>query len=115
MPADAAHHAHDHEAISAVFSALAEPARLQIVHALDLGEARVVDLTGVLGLAQSTVSAHVAVLRQAGLLLARHEGRSTYYSLATPALVSLVAHAEELLAEGLSAVVHDHSRASGVS
>ena len=40
-----------------LFRSLADPARLQIVRHLALGEHRVVDLTDHLGLAQSTVSA----------------------------------------------------------
>lgn len=103
---------HDHEAVAAVFRALAEPARLRIVHALTSGEQRVRDLVGTLELAQSTVSAHVAVLREAGLVTSRAAGRSTYYALATAALPALVERAEDLLHEGLSAVVHDHPGAS---
>ncbi len=99
---------HDHEAVAAVFKALAEPARLQIVHALSDGERRVVDLVAEVGLAQSTTSAHLAVLREAGLVAPRAVGRSTFYSLTTSSLVALVQHAEELLDEGLHAVVHSH-------
>lgn len=102
---------HDHEAVAAVFRALAEPARLQIVHALSDGERRVVDLVAEVGLAQSTTSAHLAVLREAGLVSPRAMGRSTYYSLTTGSLVALVQRAEELLDEGLHAVVHTHQLA----
>jgi ArsR family transcriptional regulator, cadmium/lead-responsive transcriptional repressor len=41
----------------ALFRSLADPTRLAIVHELARGERRIVDLTGKLGLAQSTVSA----------------------------------------------------------
>lgn len=99
---------HDHEAVAAVFRALAEPVRLQIVHSLSDGERRVVDLVSEVGLAQSTTSAHLAVLREAGLVAPRAVGRSTYYSLTTGSLGALVHRAEELLDEGLHAVVHRH-------
>ncbi|MFV0251981.1 MAG: ArsR/SmtB family transcription factor [Beutenbergiaceae bacterium] len=99
---------HDHEAVAAVFKALADPARLQIVHSLADGELRVVDLVSQVGLAQSTTSAHLAVLREAGLVAPRAVGRSTYYSLTTSSLGALVHRAEELLDEGLHAVVHTH-------
>lgn len=99
---------HDHEAVAAVFKALAEPARLQIVHVLAEGERRVVELVAALGLAQSTTSAHLAVLRDAGLVTPRSVGRSTYYSLTTSSLGALLHRAEELLDEGLHQVVHDH-------
>src|SRR5258708_12419041 len=52
----------------ALFRSLADPARLAIIQHLTAGEARVVDLTGVLGLAQSTVSSHLACLRASRLL-----------------------------------------------
>lgn len=99
---------HDHAAVAAVFKALADPARLQIVHALADGERRVVDLVAAVGLAQSTTSAHLAVLREAGLVSPRAVGRSTFYSLTTESLGALVQRAEELLDAGLHAVVHTH-------
>ena len=80
-----------------LFRGLAEPARLAIVRHLALGEHRVVDLTDHLGLAQSTVSGHLACLRDCGLVTARAEGRSSLYSLARPELLDLLAAAERLL------------------
>lgn len=111
-PEYGAHPEHDHDALAAVFRALAEPARLQIVHRLEAGEQRVTDLAAAIGLAQSTTSAHLATLRAAGLVAARSEGRSSYYSLTTPALVALVQHAEHLLDHGLHVVVHAHDDAA---
>jgi ArsR family transcriptional regulator len=81
-----------------LFRSLADATRLAIVEHLALGEHRVVELTDHLGLAQSTVSGHVACLRDCGLVSARAEGRSTYYSLAQPELLDLLAAAEGLLA-----------------
>lgn len=82
----------------ALFRGLADPARLAIVRRLAEGERRVVDLTGALGLAQSTVSGHLACLRDCGLVVSRAEGRQAFYSLAQPALLDLLASAEALLA-----------------
>lgn len=62
-----------------------------------LGEHRVVDLTEHLGLAQSTVSGHLACLRDCGLIVARAEGRASLYSLARPELLDLLTAAERLL------------------
>ena len=62
------------------------------------GEARVTDLTGRVGLAQSTVSAHLACLRDCGLVTARPVGRASVYCLAQPALLQLLAAAEQVLA-----------------
>jgi len=80
-----------------LFRGLADPARLAIVRHLGLGEHRVVDLTVHLGLAQSTVSGHLACLRDCGLVTARAEGRASLYSLARPELLELLAAAERLL------------------
>ena len=103
-----AHDRHDHDAVAAVFKALSDPARLTIVHALADGELRVTDLVERVGLAQSTTSAHLGVLREAGLVAPRAQGRATYYRLTTSALIVLVNRAEELLDDGLHAVVHTH-------
>ena len=81
-----------------LFRGLADPTRLAIVRHLALGEHRVVDLTAHLGLAQSTVSGHLACLRDCGLVAARAEGRASLYSLARPELLDLLAAAERLLA-----------------
>ena len=56
-----------------------------------------VDLTRQLALAQSTVSGHLACLRDCGLVIARPEGRQMFYSLARPELAGLLAAAEQLL------------------
>jgi len=82
---------------AALFRSLADPARLAIIRHLARGEARVVDLTGELGLAQSTVSAHLACLRDCGLVDVRPSGRASVYSLCLPALPGLLAAAEAVL------------------
>ena len=81
---------------AALFRSLADPARLAIVRRLAArGQARVIDLTGELGLAQSTVSKHLACLRECGLVNVRAAGRASVYSLAQPALADLLAAAED--------------------
>ncbi|HXM54703.1 MAG TPA: metalloregulator ArsR/SmtB family transcription factor [Candidatus Dormibacteraeota bacterium] len=82
----------------ALFRSLADPTRLAIVRRLAGGEARVVDLTHELELPQSTVSTHVACLRDCGLVDGRVEGRQVFYSLARPELLDLLTSAEALLA-----------------
>ncbi|MEO3793381.1 metalloregulator ArsR/SmtB family transcription factor [Nonomuraea sp. B10E15] len=83
---------------AALFHSLADETRLRIVARLARGEARVVDLTAELGLAQSTVSKHLACLRGCGLIDYRAEGRQSFYSLTRPELMDLLASAEQLLA-----------------
>jgi DNA-binding transcriptional ArsR family regulator len=90
---------------AALFRALGDRNRLAILRHLALGEHRVVDLTAHLGLAQSTVSAHCACLAGCGLVAAVPRGRSTVYSLATPAVLDVLAAAERLLADTGDAVV----------
>jgi DNA-binding transcriptional ArsR family regulator len=80
-----------------LFHSLADPARLMIVKRLQGGEARVRDLVVELGLAQSTVSEHVACLRDCGLVEGRVDGRQTFYALSHPELVDLLESAELLL------------------
>lgn len=82
----------------ALFRSLGDPARLAIVSRLAQGEARVVDLTQLLGLAQSTVSKHLACLRDCGLVDYRTQGRQSFYALTRPELVDLLRSAELLLA-----------------
>lgn len=88
----------------ALFHSLSDPTRLAIVQRLAGGEARVADLVTELGLAQSTISAHVACLRECGLVTGRPQARQVFYSLARPELLDLLASAETLLAATGNAV-----------
>lgn len=84
---------------AALFRSFADPNRLAILQHLALGEHRVTDLTAHLGLAQSTVSQHLACLRDCGLVTSRPEGRASVFSLNHAAtLESLWEAAETLLA-----------------
>ena len=83
---------------ASLFHSLSEPARLAILRHLALGEHRVVDLTAHLGLAQSTVSKHLACLRDCGLVVSRPAGRASLFSLTVePELLDLLAAAERVL------------------
>lgn len=88
----------------ALFRSLGDPARLAIVSRLAAGEARVIDLTRFLGLAQSTVSKHLSCLRDCQLVDFRTEGRQSYYRLTRPELGELLRSAERVLAETGNAV-----------
>ncbi|MFE6055207.1 ArsR/SmtB family transcription factor [Kitasatospora sp. NPDC056446] len=83
---------------AALFRSLGDPARLVIVRRLALGEARVMDLVEQLGLAQSTVSKHLACLRECGLVDSRPVGRASVFTLTQPSLIGLLAAAETVLA-----------------
>jgi DNA-binding transcriptional ArsR family regulator len=92
------------EPAAALFRSLGDPARLAILHRLADGEARVVDLTAGLGLAQSTVSKHLACLQGCGLVSVRPVGRASMFALARPELAELLAAAETVLAATGNAV-----------
>lgn len=84
---------------ASLFHALGDRSRLLIMQHLQLGEHKVADLTEHLGLSQSTVSKHLACLRECGLVDFRPEGRASVYALSHPsAVVELLASAEKVLA-----------------
>jgi ArsR family transcriptional regulator, cadmium/lead-responsive transcriptional repressor len=86
-------------AAACMFRSLGDPTRLAILRHLAAGEHKVVDLTAHLGLAQSTVSAHLACLRDCGLVTSRPQGRASMWSLEhSVELMALLASAERLLA-----------------
>ncbi len=107
--AETGHAAVEPDALTAaacLFQGLSEPSRLTILQHLLTGEHRVVDLVGHLGLAQSTVSKHLACLRDCGLVTSRPEGRATVWSLSHEReVLDLLAAAERLLAATGDAVV----------
>ncbi|MFE0592300.1 ArsR/SmtB family transcription factor [Micromonospora echinospora] len=88
----------------ALFRSLGDPTRLAILRRIASGEARVVDLTSELGLAQSTVSKHLSCLRDCGLVDYRVEGRQSFYALTRPELLDLLRSAEQVLAATGAAV-----------
>lgn len=69
------------EQAQTMLKALADPLRLQVVQTLARKEHCVCDLTEALGQAQSKLSFHIKVLKDAGLVLDRQEGRWIHYRL----------------------------------
>ena len=65
-----------------ITKAMADGSRLRILMALRSGELCVCQIIELLGLAPSTVSKHMTILRQAHLVEARKDGRWMYYRLA---------------------------------
>lgn len=81
--------AQEAEPLAAVFKAVADPVRLRllsIIEHADDGEACVCDLTEPLGLSQPTVSHHMKILVDAGLLSRTKRGRWAYYAVRQQAL-----------------------------
>ncbi len=76
----------DTQRATGLFHALSDPTRLAILHRLRFGERCVCELTDVLDAAQSRLSFHLRVLKDAGLVADRRDGRWMYYTLDADAL-----------------------------
>lgn len=72
------------EELQKVFKILSDPTRMRILHLLDSQELVVQELMEILGMAQSRVSRHLAILREAGLLLDRRDGTYVWYRFSPP-------------------------------
>lgn len=84
----------DAEQLARVLKALADPTRLRLlsmVAAHEGGEACICDLTDPVGLTQGTVSHHMKVLVEAGILTREQRGKWAYYALVSNTLTSLAA------------------------
>ena len=74
----------------AVTKALADPNRVRILLALRRGELCVCQITELFGLASSTMSKHLSILHQAGLILSRKTERWVYYRLPDRSMPAVV-------------------------
>lgn len=72
-----------------LFHALSDETRLALLERLGNGEQCVCELTDTLKAAQSRLSFHLRVLKEAGLILDRREGRWMYYSINPEAIEEL--------------------------
>ena len=78
--------------LAQVFKALADPVRLRLfslIASFEGGEACVCDLTGPFGVSQPTISHHLRVLREAGLVDSERRGTWVYYWVLPDALARL--------------------------
>lgn len=83
----------------AVLAALGEEKRVRILEILRDGEHCVCDLVDHMESGQSLLSHHLRVLREAGLVADRKEGRWSYYRLVPEGLAELEAYVASLRAE----------------
>lgn len=86
-----------YEARAAIVKAMAHPTRLFIVDELSKGERCVCELTEMVGSDISTVSKHLAILKNAGILRDSKRGSQVFYSLRCPCLSSLFDCVESVL------------------
>jgi ArsR family transcriptional regulator len=80
---------------------LANPIRLAILHTLRDGEKSVNELTDILGISQSNLSQHLAIMRQVGILTTRKQGTSIYYSVTNPKINQACDMVREVLLDQL--------------
>jgi ArsR family transcriptional regulator len=72
------------EELQRIFKTLSDPTRVRILGVLEREELAVQELMDVLGMAQSRVSRHLAILREAGLIRDRRDGTYVFYRFALP-------------------------------
>ena len=89
----------DLDRAAGLFHALSDRTRLSILQRLRLGERCVCDLTDALDAAQSRLSFHLKVLKEAGLVTDRRDGRWMYYTLNTESLAEISELIDTLAAE----------------
>ena len=97
------------------FKTLGHPARIRILELLTERDRTVGELLPEVGLESSNLSQQLAVLRRAGVVVARRDGNAVSYSMASPAVAELLAVARKVLTGMLSdqvAMLED-LRASG--
>lgn len=71
--------------------AMSNERRLMILCRLGQDEVQVAELQNAVGLSQSALSQHLAVLRDEGLIVARREGQAVFYRIADPAALRVIA------------------------
>ena len=86
--------------VASLLDVLGDATRLAILRHLHGGEHRVVELTEHLGLAQSTVSQHLAILRSAGLISSHSHGRANVSRIENPEAI------EQVLADAKAQGIH---------
>jgi DNA-binding transcriptional ArsR family regulator len=87
------------EARSKIIKALAHPSRLFIVDELSRGRRCVNDLAGLVEADISTVSKHLSILRDAGVVRDEKEGARVYYSLRVPCVLNFFSCVETVMVE----------------
>jgi ArsR family transcriptional regulator len=86
-----------YEAKARVLKALAHPVRLWMAEQLAGGERCVCELVNPLGLDFSTVSKHLAVMREAGIVAMEKRGKQVFYSLKVPCILGFMGCVEAVL------------------
>jgi DNA-binding transcriptional ArsR family regulator len=87
---------------SKIFRSLSDPVRLEILECLHNGEKCVHEIISHIGIKQSAVSRHLAILRNCGLVKHRKHGNRRYYSVTDPAVFRVIDAVDAEFLEALS-------------
>ena len=90
----------EYKAQAKIIKALAHPTRLFIVDELSRGERCVCELTDLIGVEMPTVSRHLSVLKNAGLLEDEKRGSQVYYRLRVPCVLNFFKCVQAVQANG---------------
>lgn len=88
-----------YEAQAQIMKALAHPTRVLIAHELGKGERCVCELTEMVGADTSTISKHLSIMRNAGIVDSEKRGTSIYYSLKMTCVLNFFVCANQALKE----------------
>lgn len=89
-----------------IIKAMAHPSRLMIIDELAKGERCVCDLQRVVGADMSTVSKHLAVMRNAGIVEDRKAGLQVFYRLRVPCILKFFGCVEAVMASRFATSLH---------
>ena len=89
--------AEDFQALAEVFRQLSDGTRMRIFWILSHGEACVTNLSAMVGMSSPAVSHHLRLLKEAGLITSRREGKEVYYRAADATKTKLLHDALEAL------------------
>jgi len=87
----------NYKARAEIIKALAHPSRLFIIDQITNGERNVQDLTCLVGADISTVSKHLAILKNAGIVKIDKRGAQVFYSIKVPCLLKFLPCVEAVL------------------
>ena len=84
------------------FKTLGHPARIRVLELLAVRDRSVAELLPEVGLESSNLSQQLGVLRRAGVVVARKDGNTVIYSIASPDIAELLTVARKVLTRVLS-------------
>ncbi len=80
-----------------ILKAMAHPSRLYMIEGLEKGERCVCELTEMVGADVSTVSKHLSVLKQAGIVIDEKRGSQVFYQLRVPCVLNFFSCVDSVL------------------